>query len=385
MSMDLFGPGSANNSVTADPAASITYGALDTFFKNCSSPTTQDGTEIPADWLNLVTLLLRGVSRMNGMKLDGVTPVVADANVAGQLVAAIGQYAQRNRYNYAVDTGAVNAMVANFTPTAVELVDGMVCVVTPAHANTSTTVTLNRDSLGALPVYRADGSPLVSGDIAAAPYKAILIYSASKRGFLLQNPAGAAPLRGVSGFSVPGSSNFTAPVTGWYWVEVYGAGGGAGVYTGTNAQEGEGGGGGGYAGGWLYLAAGTTVPVTIGAGGTSSGNGSGTAGGTSSFGSYMTATGGGPGTAAGGAGAGGVGSGGQIGLAGQAGMSGNVQYYAYVGIGGSAAGPFGGKGGLGSDEYSPTWPGGGGFVSNTASGAAGVGSPGAAGGVIISY
>ncbi len=186
-------------------------------------------------------------------------------------------------------------------------------------------------------------------------------------------------------FGTAGTSNFTAPVTGWYWVEVYGAGGGAGVYTGTNAEEGEGGGGGGYAGGWLYLAAGTTVPVTIGAGGTTNGAGSGTAGGTSSFGSYMTATGGGPGTSGGGAGAGGVGSGGQINLAGQTGMSGNIQYYAYVGIGGAAAGPFGGKGGLGSDGNSPTWPGGGGFAANLANGGAGTGSPGANGGVIISY
>ncbi len=182
-------------------------------------------------------------------------------------------------------------------------------------------------------------------------------------------------------YSVAGSYTFTAPITGWYWVENYGAGGGAGLYGSGSTAEGEGGGGGGFSGKWIYLTAGTVVPYVIGAQGASSGAGTGTAGGTTSFGAYHSATGGGPGNVAGTIGAGGTGVGGDINLTGQAGFNGDRNFNALQSGGGDAAGPYGGKGAVGGNA---TWPGGGGLAAATTTGTPST-LAAADGGIIIRY
>jgi hypothetical protein len=89
----------------------------------------------------------------------------------------------------------------------------------------------------------------------------------------------------ITQFSATGT--YTAP-TGCtrVLVQLVGAGGGASGYC-------ESGGGGGYAEGMFPMTAGTAVTVTVGSGGTAvSYNGVGGTGGTTSFGSYLSATGG---------------------------------------------------------------------------------------------
>lgn len=180
-------------------------------------------------------------------------------------------------------------------------------------------------------------------------------------------------------YNAAGTYSFTAPVTGWYWVDVYGAGGGGGKAPGGN--WGDGGGGGGYAGDTIYLVASTVVTITVGAKGVSSSTGPGATGGTSSFGSYLSATGGiGGNVVTDTPGLGGSGIGGKLNLTGQAGRDGASTFQDLYPAGGDAAGPFGGKGA--SNPYDATWPGGGGatgFNSSMQSVAA------ADGGVIISY
>lgn len=172
-----------------------------------------------------------------------------------------------------------------------------------------------------------------------------------------------------------GTYTFTAPLSCWYWVEVYGGGGGAA----NSLGSGEGGGGGGYAGKWVSLTEGQTVTVTVGALGITDGTGAGngTAGGTSSFGSYCSATGGAGATYTGSPGAGGTGSGGNINLTGQSGEDGDASSFPLFGRGGTAAGPMGGHGA--QVENSATWPGGGGSRGGVWN------AHGAAGGVIIRY
>jgi hypothetical protein len=286
-----------------------------------------------------------------------------------------------------VDTSAAGNVVtvAALTPAETALTPGQLLVITKgAAANTGAAAATVMGSSGA--VIWADGSALAAGGWPGG-VPALVKWDGTT--FLILSVMGpsvfslATAGKHFATFSAVGTTNFTAPITGWYWSECYGPGGGAGVY--TVSPEGEGGGGGGYSGKWIFLTAGTVVPVTIGAGGTTSGTGSGTAGGTTSFGSYHSATGGGPGTVGGSNGAGGVGIGGDINLTGQSGVSGNQTFGVQNGQGGDCAGPFGGKGGLGADSSGPTWPGGGGNVTCTTAGASPVGAAGMWGGVIIRY
>ena len=90
---------------------------------------------------------------------------------------------------------------------------------------------------------------------------------------------------GVSKKYFTSSGTFTAPYTGKYFVELCGGGGGgASVSNGSSSGSG----GAGYAAKTVQLTKGQQVYVTVGSGGGHSGTG-----GTSSFGSFLSATGGG--------------------------------------------------------------------------------------------
>lgn len=149
-------------------------------------------------------------------------------------------------------------------------------------------------------------------------------------------------------------------------VTVIGGGGGGGS-SGNNYTTSNGGGGGGCAIKWIpNSAVGSTETVTVGAGGTGNSGAAGTAGGTSSFGSHCSATGGGAGLAWGSNGAaGGTGSGGNINIAGGP-SSGNAEYSTAsadcIGAGGNS------------------FLGGGGYVAGTASNGTTGGSYGGGGG-----
>lgn len=242
------------------------------------------------------------------------------------------------------------------------------------------------------------GSPYVQGDAAANIEGSYLDYHAVTDPMTeivnVIEAAGLTPddvdltqllqaIRKIGGHNVQvftTSGTFTAPHDGWYWIETYGAGGGAALY--STKAIGEGGGPGGYGGKWVWLTEGQTVPVTVGAAGTNgtTGSANGTAGGTSSFGSHVSATGGGGATYAGAAGAPGAGSGGDINLSGSWGIDGVT--YATAGLGGDAPGPHGGKGAR--SGAGAAWPGGGGTVIPSGTGTEWSGAP-AAGGVIVRY
>lgn len=64
-----FGPQSANL-VTTRPAADTVVTALDTFFKDCTSATSADGTVVTASWLNMVTAQLREAVVQSGQTPD---------------------------------------------------------------------------------------------------------------------------------------------------------------------------------------------------------------------------------------------------------------------------------------------------------------------------
>jgi hypothetical protein len=172
-------------------------------------------------------------------------------------------------------------------------------------------------------------------------------------------------------------------------VRVWGAGAGGGGNDDFGSAGG--GGGGGYAEGIVTLVPGTTVPVTVGLGGAGGSNSAvslndGNSGGSSSFGVYISATGGlgGLGTVGGGTGTGGGGGAGYGAViygAGGAGGGGLTIGLSAIGGHGGSCGMGGGGGANGTFAGPGSFPGGGGAgAANDTNGGAG-----AAGMVVVEY
>lgn len=104
MPLDLQGPSSNTpNVVTTQPSDTRVFGASDTFFKDCSSPSANDGTPVSAGWLNGVLQQLRRAIR--GM---GVTEDNADDDM---LLKAI-QSAQRQHGQCYVSVSGGNVVLS---------------------------------------------------------------------------------------------------------------------------------------------------------------------------------------------------------------------------------------------------------------------------------
>ena len=194
------------------------------------------------------------------------------------------------------------------------------------------------------------------------------------------------PIPAIQAFTTTGTNTFTIPagVTKVKVTVVGGGGGGAGSVSAINQ------GGGGGAGGTSIetitgLTPGGTVTVTVGAGGAGIYSGTGTSGGTSSFGAYCSATGGAGGVTISGlggvGGAGGVGSGGNVNLTGGSG-----------GAGGRGPGGGGILGGMGATAGYDNVVGGngvantgGGGSASSGTGGSPVGGTGGSGIVIVEY
>jgi hypothetical protein len=185
-------------------------------------------------------------------------------------------------------------------------------------------------------------------------------------GEFLQNSggslAGAAVQGGFSNIDVfETDGTFDASDVDFAYVDVVGGGGGGGYKVFSIIT---GGGAGGYAGGFVDLSSTSSVSVTVGAGGVGEDeNGNGTSGGSSSFGTFMSATGG---DLAGiGSSNGGSGSGGDINIDGGGGGAGGRRDDAtpggaggdsYFGAGGSHSSGQGGKYGGGGGGYTEDAP-----------------------------
>ncbi len=199
---------------------------------------------------------------------------------------------------------------------------------------------------------------------------------------------------GISAASIPNmevintSGTFTVPsgVTR-IMVEVWGGGGGGGAGYNPSGTQGGGGGGGGYGKQVFTVSAGANYTVSVGNGGAGSTGSGALAGGTSSFGALISASGGSPGTDAGATkGAGGTGgtSAALVNLPGEAGnqfsSSGPIQSQA-----GGGASPYGGSGGVGGMVAVPGGAPGGGGGGGGAFPEGWPGGDGAKGRVIVYY
>lgn len=256
-------------------------------------------------------------------------------------------------------------------------------------ANTGA-ATLNVNSLGAKTIKKNVTEDLVTGDILV---NQVVTVTYDGTNMQLQRPATPAPeLRKYLLADSP--ATWTKPVgLTAVIVEVVGGGGGGGGST-TSDRGGSGGGGGGYSRKRILASAlGSTETVTVGAGGTGGTSGF-TAGGTSSFGTHLQATGGGAGSSGGSTvsagGAGGVGSSGDVNAVGGTGSGGqgdsSTANFGGGGggsvLGGATAQKLAGVGGSVSGDAGNLYGGGGGGGSN-GNGADESGGAGAPGIVIV--
>nr|WP_278436407.1 DUF2793 domain-containing protein [Brucella anthropi] len=242
--------------------------------------------------------------------------------VGGVYVEKLALDAQSGKWNYAVAGGTANALTASITPAPSSYTEGQVLRIKIATKNTGA-ATLNLNGLGARPITRPTGMPLIEGDLPAGGIVEMIVGAASILFVGLTQAGGSTSLV----FSSTGVTNWTVPA-GVYraLARVWGAGGGGGGCS-NSVSAASGGGGAGYAEGYISLVPGSTVPITVGVGGaggvgSSSGFGNGLPGGSSSVGGLISATGGGPGLGsnsgvqASGSGDAGTGSGGALNLTG---------------------------------------------------------------------
>ena len=168
MSLDVFGPANADGAVTARPTEDRVFGALDTWFKNCSSPTADDGTEYTAEFFNGLLDEIRRVARGNGATGAG-SPVVAESNAGGMALAAIQHLIQRERTNFAAASGTPDALTITLSPAPPELVTGLrVVVMTGSSANTTASPTLQVNGGTVYPLHGREGAALQPGDLPAS-------------------------------------------------------------------------------------------------------------------------------------------------------------------------------------------------------------------------
>lgn len=191
MSSDILGPADAPNSVTDRPSDTRTFGAIDTFFRDCTNPDTEDGTDIQAAFLNGMIASLRSVWRMNGLRNDGVSPIITENGLDDAGIAkAIQQLVQRGLVVYGVDTGAANALAVTLTPALLEYKAGLRLMIKAAASNTGAT-TLNVNGLGARNVVRRDGAILFDSDVLAG---AVQEYAFDGTNFQLLSAIGSGQL-----------------------------------------------------------------------------------------------------------------------------------------------------------------------------------------------
>ena len=182
---DILGPANGT-AVTTRIAESRVFPTGDTWFKPCTTPAAQDGTQITASWLNGLMAQLRAAVRGNGKKLDGVTPIIVEDNTNdGMLLGAMQQIAQRGQTNFVQDTGAVNALAGNPIPALAEIVPGVRISVKVANTNTGAS-TGTFSGFGPFPIVKIGAYATIPGDLYAG-YIAHLMWDGTA--WELQNPA----------------------------------------------------------------------------------------------------------------------------------------------------------------------------------------------------
>ena len=188
---DFLGPANAPNSVTTRPGDGRSFSSLDSWFKDCTSLTSADGTQIQAAFFNGVLGALRNVVRTNGFFNDGVTPLIVENGADdGLVIKSLQNMVQRGQLIFGTDTGTAGALLVALSPALREYKAGLYIFVKVA-ATSAGASSINVNGLGVKAIVRRDGSPTLAGDLLANAM-AILVYDGTR--FMIPSAYGKATL-----------------------------------------------------------------------------------------------------------------------------------------------------------------------------------------------
>lgn len=216
---------------------------------------------------------------------EAIAGVIATKIITPRRLASA---AQQGTWSYITAGGSANALTAALAPAVASLTAGLVVNLKVNTANTGA-ATLNVNGLGAAPIVRANGGPLVANDLIAGEIVS-LIYDGTS--FRVQRAVGSDVVSGslIARRIFTASATYT-PTPGTVKIHVTATGGGGGgggsQATGVSQYAAGGGGGGGATTISDFSSGFSSVAMTIGAGGAG-----GAPGGTTSFGALTTAVGG---------------------------------------------------------------------------------------------
>lgn len=169
MAIDLGGPSPFHLGTTSRPGDTRPASALDTWFMDCLTDESEDGTEFASAIFNEWLAWMRSVARANG-NTGGGSPVVAEVvNDDALLLNAIRHLTQRGLQSYAVDSGTADALVVTLTPALAEYKAGgqPIWIKKGAAANATPTPTVDINGRGAKTIVNIDGTALDIGQLAA--------------------------------------------------------------------------------------------------------------------------------------------------------------------------------------------------------------------------
>lgn len=204
MPLDLFGPASAQGAVTLRPGDTRSFGTADTFFKDCSSPEVDDGTEFQAAWFNQILANWRSLARGNGLTAGGSQIVTEDNADDAILLKAVQHLIQRGLPSFAIDTGAPNELVASLSPALAEYKLGVRCLIKVSNDTTLPNPSVNINALGAKTIKHLDGSPIIGGEVRAGMIMEI-VYDGTSFLWISQPFSLAPPLAANRDYYVNGS------------------------------------------------------------------------------------------------------------------------------------------------------------------------------------
>lgn len=218
---DLLGPGAfgAGNSTTTRPANTPGNGGADPFswFKDCASALTKDGTEMRAAWLNAVLARFRNLLTRGGYASDNTDEYDLTRAIRGQAL------------NVATAGGTANAITLTCNPTFTSLSQLVnVPLRFVATADNTGAVTIQVDALTAKNLLYLDGRALPQGEILTGRIVEI-IYDGTQ--FRLMNQFGQAAVPKITKLTSGSAATFTTSV-GCRLMRVRmvgGGGGGSGV------------------------------------------------------------------------------------------------------------------------------------------------------------